>query len=246
MCRLSWVKTRVSTSLFIFSLLSLSCFSSPPWAANQEPHQLGTTNWPLPGSLPQSPRPGMALQRAGLSLTVARGPRPWVCSRTSCGGSLWKPKREASGAGECRPRPPAPGGPPTPPPAKRVQKDQRGGNMEVGCGRGKPRPRLWLQQREESRPAFPTDSGEHRHRQGSGPISRHTANSSSGRKLAAGSPGTAWGGMPAWGWVGVGGGSLLRAFIQLRMPGKPSRVAQVPRGSRTPREAGQAPQVRPL
>lgn len=68
---------RISTSLSLFSLLSLSCFSSPPWAVNilefQEPDQLGT-NLPLPGSLPQFPRPGMALQQAGLSPVVARGP----------------------------------------------------------------------------------------------------------------------------------------------------------------------------
>lgn len=94
---------RESQPVSLFSLLFLSCFSSPPWAANtlgsQELLQAGT-DCPLTGRLPQFPGPGMALQQAGLSLVAARGSQPRVCSRTSCGGSLWRPKSEANGVGK--------------------------------------------------------------------------------------------------------------------------------------------------
>lgn len=148
-----------------------------------------------------------------------------MCSRTSCGGSLWKPKHAASGVGEC------PSPPPFPSPetshtsiclgglrkcrgkGSEYMERPAGENMEVGCERGQPRPRLWLKQLG---PHSQTDSGNIG-------IDRALVPSPATQQSLCPSSSGSWKPWHCLGQdaiLGVGVGSLFRAFIQRRIPGK--------------------------
>lgn len=156
-----------------------------------------------------------------------------MCSRTSCGGSLWKPKHEASGVGEC------PSPPPFPSPrdlphlhlswglrkcrgkGSEYMERSTGENMEVGCERGQPRPGLWLKQLGPHSQQISGNTGIARALIPS-PVSCHTTISLS---LLFWEEAGSWKprhclGQDAILGVGVGVGSLLRAFIQRRIPGE--------------------------